>query len=448
MGVTRGGRRGPGDRLELLERQIEAINRFPDQNPHPVMRISDDGKLLYANPASAPIVETLGARVGRRLRGELVAEMKRTAADPSAPDIEIVCDLRTYSIRCVSVPDLGVYNLYGTDVTATKLVHKFPDQNPNAVFRVTDDGRLLYANAASAPLLPAIGGAVGELLPRELFERILHAADRAVGERLELHSEGRTFELKPVHVPEFEFTNVYGTDVTAAREVERASAENERLLLNILPAPIADRLRRGERVIADRFEDVTLLFADIVDFTTLSRDMPAVEVVALLNRMFSLFDEMVDRFGLEKIKTIGDAYMVVGGLPEATEDHAERVAEMALYLREEVDRRHAQDRHRITFRIGMHVGPAVAGVIGAKKFIYDVWGDTVNTASRMESHGVPGQIQVTQPVYERLRDRYAFEYRGIVDVKGKGPMPTYFLLGRLPARPGIVQPGPERTIAG
>ena len=136
--------------------------------------------------------------------------------------------------------------------------------------------------------------------------------------------------------------------------------------------------------------------------------------------------------------------MVVGGLPTASEDHAERIAEMALHLTDEIDRLQAGDRHKVRFRVGIHSGPAVAGVIGSKKFIYDVWGDTVNTASRMESHSIPGRIQVTEPVYQRLRDRYEFEYRGIIDVKGKGPMPTYFLVGG--RSPGVGSP--ETSVAG
>ena len=174
---------------------------------------------------------------------------------------------------------------------------------------------------------------------------------------------------------------------------------------------------------------MTLLFADIVGFTQLSSGLPAGELVAILNTVFSAFDGLVGRYGLEKIKTIGDAYMVVGGLPAHMDDHTARVADMALELRDEIDRIGAGNAD-IRFRVGMNVGPVVAGVIGVTKFIYDVWGDTVNTASRMEAHGAPDRIHVTRAVYERLRDRYRFEPRGIIEVKGKGPMETFFLLGR------------------
>jgi adenylate cyclase len=161
----------------------------------------------------------------------------------------------------------------------------------------------------------------------------------------------------------------------------------------------------------------------------MSSRMSATEVVGVLNAVFSLFDHLVDRFRLEKIKTIGDAYMVVGGLDPDDADHTGRMAEMALALTDSIDGLRERSGIDVRFRIGIHRGPAVAGVIGVKKFIYDVWGDTVNTASRMESHGVPGRVQVTEPVVQRLRDRFTFEPRGLIEVKGKGPMPTWFLVG-------------------
>ena len=211
---------------------------------------------------------------------------------------------------------------------------------------------------------------------------------------MEIAAGGRMYALLPVDVAAFGFINVYGTDITAVRQLEEAHRENERLLLNILPEPIADRLRHGETLIADRFDDVTLLFADIVEFTRLSAEMSADELVAVLNAVFTVFDQLVEQHGLEKVETIGDAYMVVGGMPERSDDHAERLASMALDLAERVAGIDAAARLGVRFRIGMHCGPVVAGVIGTKKFIYDIWGDTVNLASRMESHGVPGRIQV------------------------------------------------------
>jgi class 3 adenylate cyclase len=205
---------------------------------------------------------------------------------------------------------------------------------------------------------------------------------------------------------------------------------SEQLLLNVLPAPIAARLKQGEEVIADGFPEVTVLFADLVDFTRRSQETTPERVVRMLDDLFSALDGLAERYGLEKIKTVGDAYMVVGGLPEPRPDHAEAVAEMALALREEVARHLDPGGQPLAVRIGIDTGPAVAGVIGRRKFSYDLWGDTVNTASRMESHGVAGCIQVTDRAYRRLRDRYRFERRGLVEVKGKGELLTWFLVGR------------------
>jgi class 3 adenylate cyclase len=218
----------------------------------------------------------------------------------------------------------------------------------------------------------------------------------------------------------------------------RLLAEQERpegLLLNILPAPIAARLKRGEQVIADDFPEVTVLFADLVDFTRRSRDATPERVVEVLDDLFSALDGLAERHGLEKIKTVGDAYMVVGGLPEPRPDHARAVADMALAVREEVARHLDPAGEPLAVRIGIDTGPVVAGVIGRRKFSYDLWGDTVNTASRMESTGVPGCIQVTDRTYRRLRDGYRFERRGPVQVKGKGTLVTWFLVGQ-DGRPG------------
>jgi class 3 adenylate cyclase len=218
-----------------------------------------------------------------------------------------------------------------------------------------------------------------------------------------------------------------------AREHDLLQAEkqlSERLLLNVLPVSIADRLRKEEEVIADHFADVTVMFADLVGFTPASEDVDADALVRELNVLFSAFDRLAQQHGLEKIKTIGDAYMVAGGLPEPRPEHAEAVADMAIAVREEVAGHFDPKGHQLAIRIGIDTGPVVAGVIGKHKFSYDLWGDTVNTASRMESHGVAGKIQVTKRTYQRLRDRYIFEHRGPIDVKGKGEMKTWFLIKR------------------
>src|ERR671912_2006817 len=205
---------------------------------------------------------------------------------------------------------------------------------------------------------------------------------------------------------------------------------SERLLLNVLPAPIAERLKAGEAVIADAFPEVTVLFADIVDFTRRSQRIGPAQVVATLNELFSAFDALARRHGLEKIKTIGDAYMVAGGLPTPRPAHAQAVAEMALAMQAEVARRTDPSGQPLQVRIGIDSGPVEAGVIGTAKFSYDLWGDTVNTASRMESHGMAGCIQVTERTYQRLRNGYRFQRRGARPGRGEGGKGTPFLLRR------------------
>lgn len=206
--------------------------------------------------------------------------------------------------------------------------------------------------------------------------------------------------------------------------------QTERLLLNILPKPIADRLKQQPGTIADDFAEVTVLFADIVGFTQLSAQVSPTALVELLNAIFSEFDHLAERHGLEKIKTIGDAYMVVGGLPVPQMNHAEAIAEMAIDMLATTPKFHIKIGKEFNIRIGINTGPVVAGVIGIKKFSYDLWGDTVNMASRMESHGLPGCIQVTAATYKRLQSQYLFEERGQIHVKGKGEMTTYLLKGR------------------
>jgi len=216
------------------------------------------------------------------------------------------------------------------------------------------------------------------------------------------------------------------TNKQLASERDRA----EGLLLNILPSPIAERLKREQGIIADSFSEVTVMFADMVGFTHLSSQIPPEELIQSLNTIFSIFDTLVERYGLEKIKTIGDAYMVVGGLPFPRPDHAEAIANMAIQMLKEIETLNHKESTSFQLRIGINLGPVVAGVIGHKKFIYDIWGDTVNIASRMESHGIPGAIQVTEACYRRLQSKFTFDERGPIFIKGKGEMPTYLLTGQ------------------
>jgi adenylate cyclase len=210
-------------------------------------------------------------------------------------------------------------------------------------------------------------------------------------------------------------------------ELKDEKAESERLLLNILPEPIAERLKREPGVIADHFDSVSVLFADIVGFTPLSETMSAEEMVEWLNQVYSAVDILVQDHGVEKIRTIGDGYMVAAGVPFPRDDHAPALTSLALDMRVHFEGLEPVHGQRVEFRIGINSGPVVGGVIGTYKFQYDLWGDTVNTAARMESHGVPGRIHISQATRDLLNDGFICEHRGLIDVKGKGEMDTWFV---------------------
>ena len=242
--------------------------------------------------------------------------------------------------------------------------------------------------------------------------------------------------ISPIYDADGNLTHFVGiqSDITERKLAQEAlhfqQEQTEKLLLNILPGPIAEQLKHEPSTIADIFEDVSVLFADLVGFTEFSSRRSAHELVEFLNEIFSEFDQLAEKHGLEKIKTIGDAYMVVAGLPMPRSDHADAIAQMAIDMQQALANVNVKTGESFSMRIGIHSGSVVAGVIGLKKFSYDLWGDTVNTASRMESLGIPGTIQVTTETYEQLRDNYLFEERGLIPVKGKGEMITYLLKGR------------------
>ena len=210
-------------------------------------------------------------------------------------------------------------------------------------------------------------------------------------------------------------------------ETDRADKANEDLLNNVLPEPIAARLKKKESTIADGFQNASILFADLTGFTRLSLKLKPDDLVQMLDTIFSRFDELVDQYGLEKIKTIGDEYMVAAGIPIPREDHAQALANFALAMRDSLEEYNEIAGTNLQLRIGINSGPVVAGVIGKRRFLYDLWGDSVNTASRMESHGIPGEIQVSEATRDLLDGQFTFIDRGIIDIKGKGPMQTYLL---------------------
>ncbi len=409
---------------------MKVLNKFPDLNPSPVMRMSPEGQLEYANSAAAPVVKAMGMEIGDMFSPEMLSTIRALCSGGSSDPLEVSGEGRTYTLSPVHTREFDITNIYGEDITARIAMNKFPDQNPNPVLRVSNDRVIEYANPASELVLRAIGVSVGEELPADFFKKISAISDSGSSESIEVSTDGRTFSLLVVGVFEFGFINLYGTEITAVLELEQAHRENETLLLNILPASIADRLKSGEGLIADKFDDMSVLFADVVGFTQLSRGMSPSDLVTMLNQVFSLFDRVAERLALEKIKTIGDAYMVAGGLGSDGTGHVGRMADMGLEMLTLLEEYRRESDIDIQIRVGMHTGPAVAGVVGLKKFIYDVWGDTVNTASRMESHGVPNRIQVLESTMEKLAGTHSFEKRGEVDIKGVGLMTTYFLTGR------------------
>ena len=222
------------------------------------------------------------------------------------------------------------------------------------------------------------------------------------------------------------FANQRNAALTALRAEQEKS---EALLLNVLPRQIAERLKGASQTIADQFDGASIVFADVVDFTPLAQRLPAVETVGILDRLFSHFDVLVDRLGLEKIKTIGDCYMAAAGVPDPRPDHARQAALLALQMRDVLTTSAVAGMPGLELRIGINSGPVIAGVIGTKRFLYDLWGDTVNTASRMESHGTPGEIQISRATYELVNEEFVCTRRGTILVKGKGEMETWYLTG-------------------
>ncbi len=352
--------------------------------------------------------------------------------------------------------------LQATNATLRQAEEKYRSIVENAIdgiFQTTPDGQYLSANLALAKIF-------GYDSPEDLIASVTHlptqlyvnatdrdrfmAAIRPTGAISSFEVEVYRRDGSKIWIEENarEVRDTQGnllyyegivTDITRRRLAETAlrleKEKSERLLLNILPEPIAHRLKQDNSAIAESYEEVSILFADIVGFTPLSSQMQPIELVNLLNRIFSAFDQLVDRYQLEKIKTIGDAYMVAAGLPIPRSDHAEAIVELALAMQTTIQHFHTHTGEPIQIRIGINSGVVVAGVIGIKKFIYDLWGDTVNIASRMESQGEPNRIQVTEATYNRIRDRYQFIERGMITIKGKGDMKTYWLQGRKDSAP-------------
>ncbi len=278
--------------------------------------------------------------------------------------------------------------------------------------------------------------AMGTVLTRSILalsDTVRRFADKDFSARTQLRSRdeigqlGKSFNQMAETI-QLHSENLEDMVKQRTSELTEEKATSERLLLNVLPAPIAERLKHGESLIVDRFDAVSVMFADIAGFTSLSARTSPEALVTMLNELFSMFDKLAEQHGLEKIKTIGDAYMVVAGIPQPIADHATAIAHMALDMQAGIAAYAKRTETGLSIRIGIHTGSVVAGVIGTKKFIYDLWGDTVNTASRMESTGLPGRIQVTETTFKLLEQQFELEARGPIEVKGKGLMDTYLLI--------------------
>ncbi len=341
-------------------------------------------------------------------------------------------------------------------LTAAEMNYRSIFENATVgIFKASASGQLLSVNPSMARLYgydsPEEMVAAVENISRQIYSEpkrrdelvvYLRRFDKITDAESEVfHKDGSIFWVSEDIWQVWDKTGVFlhyegiVHDISERRQMEtelrQQRQQADRLLINILPYRIAQRLKGGARTIAESLDQVSVLFADLVDFTAASSEMTPRQLVKMLNEVFSMFDQLAEFHRLEKIKTIGDAYMVAGGLPSANDDHAEAIAQFALDICEAIKQFPRPDGKTFQIRVGINTGPVVAGVIGRRKFAYDLWGDTVNIASRMEATGEAQRIQVTPNLYENLKDKFQFESRGHIAVKGRGQMLTYWLVGRL-----------------
>ncbi|HEY9709261.1 MAG TPA: adenylate/guanylate cyclase domain-containing protein [Oculatellaceae cyanobacterium] len=412
------------------------------QSEQPIQDLCSRGETPIQNPSCAESAPKVQPKIPNRLWGLLVAHHCCEPRQWQQWEVDFLEALSTQIAIAIQQGQLH------------QRLHSIVENAIEGIFQTTPSGRFISAN-------PALARIFGYSSAEELITSI-----KDIGRQVYVDSNRRDEFIAAIEVDNavFDFeSQIYRkdgsliwvsentravrdsrgallyyegavSDITVrkvAQESLRFQQEQaEQLLLNILPASIAQQLKRYPITIADSFEAVSVLFADIVGFTEFSARTSPKELIKILNLIFSKFDQLAERHGLEKIKTIGDSYMVVAGLPTPRKDHAIAIAEMALDMQAEMVRVGNQTGEAFKLRIGINSGPVVAGVIGIKKFFYDLWGDTVNVASRMEAQGVDGAIQVTAATYELLRDKYLFEERGVISVKGKGDMTTYLLTGK------------------
>lgn len=413
-----------------------------------ILMLEDQAILL----ASQPILKSSGAGpkrgtflLGRYLDGDRIAALsERTKLDLKFYSMsEAIRDEHLNKIlEKLKQPNSEPIQIRPVDrdrINGYGLIRDFNDQ-PALLLKVTiprdiyKEGQksLFYLVVSLTGVGVIFGVVIMFSLERVVLKRITSLSDEVetIGNQNNLALRVKESGNDEISLLSFSINGMLEKIEVGAKQLAVEQEKAERLLLNILPEAIAEQLKQSQDAIAEHFDEVTILFADIVGFTPLSAKLGPIELVNLLNRVFSTFDHYAERLGLEKIKTIGDAYMVAAGLPLPRRDHAEAIAEMALAMQQAVIELQNELNEDVKIRIGINTGVVVAGVIGTHKFIYDLWGDSVNVASRMESSGEPGSIQVTASTYELLKAKYILQHRGKVTVKGKGEMDTYWLLGR------------------
>jgi len=392
--------------------------------PHNLLRSSsrfflEDPDAYYESLRSTGVASDRIEAIKRNGSPVLQQEVRSKAVAAALGGVEGIDSVIGYR----GLPALTSYQPLNVLGVTWALIAKIDESEAFAPVKELRNKLLLLSAAILLAVLLLSGWMVGRLM-RPIYALTDGARKMSLGDhsvRVPVESRDELGKLSEA------FNEMAGRIEEKSAAIERKNKENESLLLNILPGPIADRLRGGEQGIADQFAEVSVLFADIVGFTTLAGTIPAGEVVDFLNGLFTKFDAAAQHLGIEKIKTIGDAYMAVCGLPAANKNHAQRMVQMAVSMIH-IAREYGKDRGiKLQLRIGVNSGPVVAGVIGQNKFIYDLWGDTVNLASRMESLGAPDAVQVTRAVHDAVKDQFPFKPRGEIEVRGKGKTETWIL---------------------